>query len=113
MLCTENKTCAKWWLKVMTITFITFNFVTSYFRYTSFFWIFSKDEILLVAFEHNKIFHCFISIANDPFYMFRLLYLTFFKEFRGTAEQKSHLHESPALITFPLIVLAVLATLGD
>jgi NADH-quinone oxidoreductase subunit L len=40
------------------------------------------------------------------FYMFRLLYLTFFKEFRGTAEQKSHLHESPALITFPLIVLA-------
>jgi NADH-quinone oxidoreductase subunit L len=47
------------------------------------------------------------------FYMFRLLYLTFFKEFRGTAEQKSHLHESPALITFPLIVLAVLATLGD
>jgi NADH-quinone oxidoreductase subunit L len=44
--------------------------------------------------------------------MFRLLYLTFFKEFRGTAEQKSHLHESPTLITFPLIVLAILATLG-
>jgi NADH-quinone oxidoreductase subunit L len=44
--------------------------------------------------------------------MFRLLYLTFFKEFRGTEQKKSHLHESPALITFPLIVLAVLATLG-
>jgi NADH-quinone oxidoreductase subunit L len=46
------------------------------------------------------------------FYMFRLLYLTFFKEFRGTEEQKHHLHESPSLITFPLIVLAVLATIG-
>lgn len=44
--------------------------------------------------------------------MFRLLYLTFFKEFRGTDEQKHHLHESPALITFPLIVLAILATVG-
>ena len=46
------------------------------------------------------------------FYMFRLLYLTFFNDFRGTAEQKSHLHESPSLITFPLIVLAILATIG-
>ena len=44
--------------------------------------------------------------------MFRLLYLTFFGEFRGTEEQKHHLHESPALITIPLIILGALATLG-
>jgi NADH-quinone oxidoreductase subunit L len=69
----------------------------------------------MVAFEHNKILWFIASLASlmTAFYMFRLLYLTFFKEFRGTAEQKSHLHESPALITFPLIVLAVLATTGD
>jgi NADH-quinone oxidoreductase subunit L len=46
------------------------------------------------------------------FYIFRLLYLTFFKDFRGTEDQKNHLHESPSLITFPLIILAVLATVG-
>jgi NADH-quinone oxidoreductase subunit L len=46
------------------------------------------------------------------FYMFRLMFLTFFQEFRGTEEQKHHLHESPSLITFPLIILAFLATVG-
>jgi NADH-quinone oxidoreductase subunit L len=40
------------------------------------------------------------------------MYLTFFKEFRGTEEQKHHLHESPGLITFPLIVLGTLAAVG-
>lgn len=40
------------------------------------------------------------------------MYLTFFKSFRGTEEQKHHLHESPSLITIPLIVLAALATIG-
>jgi len=82
--------------KVMGITFITF--LVSSLAISGippFSGFFSKDEILMTA-----------------FYMFRLLYLTFFKEFRGTEHQKSHLHESPALITFPLIVLAILATIG-
>jgi len=76
------------------------------------FW--SKDEILMVAFEHNKALWIIGSIASimTAFYMFRLIYLTFFNDFRGTEEQKHHLHESPALITFPLIVLAILATVG-
>ena len=71
---------------------------------------FSKDEILLVAFHHNIPLWVIASIASimTAFYMFRLMFLTFFKEFRGTAEQKHHLHESPSLITLPLIVLAVL-----
>jgi NADH-quinone oxidoreductase subunit L len=76
------------------------------------FW--SKDEILLAAFEHNKVLWVIGSIASimTAFYMFRLMYLTFFREFRGTEEQKHHLHESPSLITFPLIILAILATVG-
>jgi NADH-quinone oxidoreductase subunit L len=76
------------------------------------FW--SKDEILMVAFEHNRILWVVASIASimTAFYMFRLMYLTFFKEFRGTEEQKHHLHESPALITIPLIILAIFAAVG-
>ena len=75
---------------------------------------FSKDEILMVAFHHNIPLWVVASVASimTAFYMFRLMFLTFFQEFRGTEEQKHHLHESPSLITFPLIVLAVLATIG-
>ncbi|HNP33100.1 MAG TPA: NADH-quinone oxidoreductase subunit L [Flavobacterium sp.] len=76
------------------------------------FW--SKDEILMVAFEHNKVLYAIAAIASimTAFYMFRLMYLTFFKEFRGTEEQKHHLHESPSLITIPLVILAILAAIG-
>jgi NADH-quinone oxidoreductase subunit L len=44
--------------------------------------------------------------------MFRLLALTFTGKFRGTAEQMHHLHESPAAITIPHVILAVLSALG-
>jgi NADH-quinone oxidoreductase subunit L len=46
------------------------------------------------------------------YYMFRLVFLTFFGEFRGTHEQEHHVHESPATMTIPLIVLATLSTVG-
>jgi NADH-quinone oxidoreductase subunit L len=99
----------------MPITFITM-LVSSFaiagiFPFAGF-W--SKDEILMVAFEHNFALWLIGSIASilTAFYMFRLMYLTFFKDFRGTDEQKHHLHESPSLITFPLIILAILATIG-
>ncbi|MBE0390255.1 NADH-quinone oxidoreductase subunit L [Flavobacterium sp. PL002] len=101
--------------KVMGITFVAFLLSSlAISGIPPFSGFFSKDEILMVAFEHNKVLWFIASLASllTAFYMFRLLYLTFFKEFRGTAEQKSHLHESPALITFPLIVLAILATVG-
>ena len=76
------------------------------------FW--SKDEILITAFHENKVLWVVATIASimTAFYMFRLMYLTFFKTFRGTEEQKHHLHESPSLITIPLIILAILATVG-
>ncbi|WP_100433762.1 NADH-quinone oxidoreductase subunit L [Flavobacterium sp. 1] len=75
---------------------------------------FSKDEILMTAFHHNIPLWVIASVASimTAFYMFRLMFLTFFNDFRGTEEQKHHLHESPALITFPLIVLAILAAVG-
>ena len=101
--------------KAMPITFITMLVsslaIAGIFPFAGF-W--SKDEILLIAFEHNLVLWIIGSIASimTAFYMFRLMYLTFFKDFRGTEEQKNHLHESPSLITFPLIILAILATIG-
>jgi len=99
----------------MPITFITM-FISTFaisgiFPFAGF-W--SKDEILMTAFEHNKLLWIIGSVASimTAFYMFRLMYLTFFKEFRGTNEQKQHLHESPILITLPLLILAALATVG-
>lgn len=75
---------------------------------------FSKDEILAHVFAHNKILWLLGLIGSmlTAFYMFRLLFLTFFGEFRGSKYQKEHLHESPATMTIPLIVLAVLSLIG-
>jgi len=75
---------------------------------------FSKDEILAHAFSANKLLWILgiIGALMTAFYMFRLLYLTFYGSFRGTAEQKHHLHESPKVMMIPLMVLAVLSLLG-
>jgi NADH-quinone oxidoreductase subunit L len=75
---------------------------------------FSKDEILAHAFEHNKVFWIIglITSALTAFYMFRLFFLTFHGNFRGTEHQKNHLHESPKSITIPLIILAILSVIG-
>lgn len=76
---------------------------------------FSKDEILWEAFHRGHPVLAslgFIAALMTSFYMFRLTFLTFFGEFRGTEEQKSHLHESPASMTLPLIVLAILSIVG-
>ncbi|HLF51664.1 NADH-quinone oxidoreductase subunit L [Flavobacterium sp.] len=101
--------------KAMPITFATMMIATlaisGIFPFAGF-W--SKDEILMVAFYNNLPLWIIASVASimTAFYMFRLMYLTFFKEFRGTEEQKHHLHESPGLITFPLIVLGILSLIG-
>jgi NADH-quinone oxidoreductase subunit L len=46
------------------------------------------------------------------FYMFRLVAMTFYGEFRGTPDQEHHLHESPRTMTVPLVVLAALSAVG-
>ncbi len=75
---------------------------------------FSKDAILLSAFMHNKVLFVLALCAAlmTAYYMFRLLFLTFHGSFRGTHEQEHHLHESPAAMTTPLVVLAILAVIG-
>ena len=75
---------------------------------------FSKDEILAHTFEYSPVLWFLGMVASilTAFYMFRLLYLTFYRNFRGTHEQEHHLHESPKSMTIPLIVLAVLSILG-
>ena len=75
---------------------------------------FSKDEILAHAFQHQPVLWVvgLLTALCTAFYMFRLLYLTFFGRFRGTETQKQHLHESPWQMTLPLIVLAALSVVG-
>ncbi|HJS53353.1 MAG TPA: NADH-quinone oxidoreductase subunit L [Chitinophagaceae bacterium] len=75
---------------------------------------FSKDAILLSAFEKNPVLYAIalFTALLTAFYMFRLLFVTFTGKFRGTPEQEHHLHESPALMTVPLIILAVLSIIG-
>ncbi|PWK80382.1 NADH-quinone oxidoreductase subunit L [Mucilaginibacter oryzae] len=75
---------------------------------------FSKDEILAHAYAHNPVFWVIgvITAMLTSFYMFRMMYLTFYGKFRGTHEQEHHLHESPPTMTIPLIVLAILSFVG-
>jgi NADH-quinone oxidoreductase subunit L len=67
---------------------------------------FSKDEILAAAFEHNKILWAieFAVAGLTAFYMFRL----YFNVFWGRDTHYHHTpHEAPAVMTVPLIILAV------
>ncbi len=75
---------------------------------------FSKDAILLSAFEKSPVLYgiALFTALLTAFYMFRLLFITFTGKFRGTHEQEHHLHESPAAMTIPLIILAVLSIAG-
>lgn len=75
---------------------------------------FSKDAILAAAFAHNPLLYVLALLAAmmTAYYMFRLYFLTFSGDFRGTSEQHHHLHESPAAMTLPLVVLAILSVVG-
>jgi NADH-quinone oxidoreductase subunit L len=75
---------------------------------------FSKDAILLSAFESNKVLYgiALFTAMLTAFYMFRLYFTTFSGKFRGTTDQEHHLHESPPAMTIPLIVLAILSIIG-
>ena len=75
---------------------------------------FSKDSILIGAYEHNKIVYAIalFTACLTAFYMFRLLFITFNGKFRGTEKQWNHVHESPAAMTVPLIILAILSAIA-
>ncbi len=101
--------------KYMPLTHLTFLLGTlAIVGFPGFSGFFSKDEILAHAYEHNKLlwFLGVLGAAMTTFYMFRLYFLTFKGNFRGTHDQEHHLHESPSSMTIPLIVLAVLSVVG-
>ncbi len=75
------------------------------------FW--SKDEILHSAWGSSKIIYI-IGLATaflTAFYMFRLIFVTFYGKSRVEPEVDSHVHESPAVMWLPLVILAVPAAL--
>ena len=76
---------------------------------------FSKDEILFETFAGGHMLLWAvgsITAAMTAFYMFRLLFLTFYGKERLTDHARHHLHESPPSMTIPLAVLAVLSVIG-
>jgi NADH-quinone oxidoreductase subunit L len=93
-------------IKVTAITFLIGTIAIS--GIPPFAGFFSKDEILAHTFEHNKLMWALALVGSfmTAFYMFRLFFVTFKGNFRGTKDQEHHLHESPSSMTIPLIVLA-------
>ncbi len=76
---------------------------------------FSKDEILWKTWSSgNQLLWVvgFLAAGLTAFYMMRLLVLTFLGENRAGPEVRSHIHESPATMTVPLVVLAILSVIG-
>jgi len=78
---------------------------------------FSKDEILWGAFAgphpHRGLgIMDYAAAGLTSFYMGRLLCMTFFGPSRADHHTQEHLHESPAVMTIPLMILAVLAAVG-
>ncbi len=53
-----------------------------------------------------------VGAGMTAFYMFRLLFVTFLGENRASHEVQHHIHESPASMTAPLAILAVLSVVG-
>ena len=71
------------------------------------FW--SKDEILHSAWESNPAIYIIGSITAflTAFYMFRLIFVTFYGQSRVESDVAAHLHESPPVMWVPLAILAV------
>jgi NADH-quinone oxidoreductase subunit L len=75
---------------------------------------FSKDEILGKTFEANHVLWLvgWVTAGLTAFYMFRLLFLTFYGTSRVPHDVEHHIHESPATMTVPLMILAALSVVG-
>ena len=76
---------------------------------------FSKDEILWQTWASEGGAYRilwgigYLTALMTAFYMFRLVYLTFYSKPRMSHDVEHHVHESPASMTGPLIVLAVMS----
>jgi NADH-quinone oxidoreductase subunit L len=71
---------------------------------------FSKDAILLAAYQHASWMYWLgtITAGMTAFYVFRAMFMTFFGEYRG----HEHPHESPPVMLIPLVILALLSLGG-
>ena len=74
----------------------------------------SKDAILAASFNARPVLWGigFVTAGMTAFYMFRLVFLTFFGESRVPHDAEHHIHESPGSMTWPLIILALLSVIG-
>jgi NADH-quinone oxidoreductase subunit L len=97
------------YMPITNITFLIAALSISGFPFTAGF--FSKDEILVAAFEHNKaIYFITLFVAGlTAFYMFRLYFSIFWGEKK---EYKHAPHESPWSMALPLIFLGIMSVLG-
>ncbi len=73
---------------------------------------FSKDEILWQVFSSphgSGLLWVFgvVGAGLTAFYMFRQFFLVFFGECRADSHAQAHLHESPKVMTYPLVLLAI------
>jgi NADH-quinone oxidoreductase subunit L len=79
---------------------------------------FSKDEILWQTWTSEGGAYRilwgvgYLTALLTAFYMFRLIYLTFFSKPRMSHEVEHHIHESPKSMTVPLIVLAIMSLMA-
>lgn len=76
---------------------------------------FSKDEILLNAFQHgNPVLWLLglIAAGLTAFYTFRLLFVVFHGKSRVAKKVEAQVHESPPVMIVPMILLAILAVIG-
>ncbi|MFF1816015.1 NADH-quinone oxidoreductase subunit L [Kribbella sp. NPDC058245] len=97
----------------MKITFVTFAFgYLAILGIPPFAGFFSKDKIIEAAFAHNTVIGlcALLGAGITAFYMTRVMLMTFFGKKRW--EKDVHPHESPKVMTIPLIILAALSLGG-
>ncbi|MDE0018161.1 MAG: NADH-quinone oxidoreductase subunit L [Candidatus Poribacteria bacterium] len=88
-------------------TFLVGALAIAGFPFLSGFW--SKDEILHSAWASSPLIYGIglVTAFLTAFYMFRLIFVTFYGESRVEPEVASHLHESPSVMWVPLVLLAI------
>ncbi|WP_078125819.1 NADH-quinone oxidoreductase subunit L [Leptospira alexanderi] len=70
---------------------------------------FSKDLILEKTYAYGALFYGLgiVTALLTAFYMFRMTYLAFYGESRVSSHKAEHLHESPLVMTVPLVILSI------
>jgi NADH-quinone oxidoreductase subunit L len=101
--------------KLLPITFLTMLVATlAISGFPPFAGFFSKDEILVAAYGKSPVVFWTLSLTSvlTALYMFRLLFLAFYGEYRGGHHGHEEIHESPKVMTIPLMILGVLSAIG-